>query len=532
MGPPEARPPLYAPEMRLAVPFACTLLVACAGAGASGTTTPTPPRPRHVEGHVLYEARHETPTGASQALERRPARFVAVSVIDDDDDVVATTRTDARGRFALESPPSGLRLRVSAEAEYVGTSLAVSPDARGIGVHAFEVPLGAGPMEVVALETSPTGDAGAFHILDTMVRGAERVFEWTGRVLPPVFAYWGRGITSEWSYYHGEQPRGSGRYGIELLGGEAGRQASTDTDEHDEAIILHELGHFVFDVLSTDSSPGGTHPVDVLVEPGLAWEEGRASFFAGAVLGSPLYRDTIGLEPRGELRVNVNMELTGRGPRGIGSEGEVEEILWDLADGLGLPDADGDGVALGPAKLLSLMFEQRELAGAFPCLSTFVGYVVDRGEVSRGAMIEFLARGSHPDSILPPAGTVTWPITLAVPGVANGKIDAVSNPAPSGGEPRPSNGVDAVHVYRVFLASPGYFEVTLRIEGTGNQASRTDLDLELRDIRADLLASSNGESATEVVARHVEPGFYVVVVRDGGGEGSRAGYELRTSLTP
>lgn len=514
--------------MRL-LPLLFVLLAGCAGQIAAAGTTPVALPARTLEGRVLYEARHETPRGASQALERRAARFVRVDAISQTGEVLASGRTDAGGAFRMDAPGEAAGLRVSADVEHVGARITVSPDARGRGMYSFEVPIPLGPIELVAREDAPRGDGGAFHLLDTMLLGAERVHAWTGRTLPPVFAYWGRGITSDWSYYHGEQPSGSGRYGLELLGGERDRQHTTDTDEHDEAIVLHEFGHFVFDVLSTDSSPGGTHPVGVLVEPGLAWEEGRASFFAGAALGISLYRDTIGLEPRGEYRVNIDMEARGTGARGIGSEGEVEELLWDLADGLDLPDADGDGIALGPARVMSLMFAMREVAGAYPSLSTFVSYVVTEGAVSEAQMLSFLDKGGHPRSLL--AGNA-WPTDIALPGVGSGKIDAVSNPAPSGGPPRASNGVDAVRVFRVHVERPGYLEITLRIEGPGTPASRTDLDLELRDIRSDLLASSLGEGATELVARHVDPGYYVIVVRDGGGQGSRAGFELTTRFTP
>lgn len=493
-------------------------------------TVPALSPARGVSGSLLYEARHETPRGASQAIERRPARFVLIEAVSIDGAPLAATRTDAAGAFRFEAPAGTERLRISADAEAASTHVVVTPDARGRGMHSFEVPALDAPMEIIASENTPRGDGGAFHLLDTMVRGAERLHAMTGRTLPPSFAYWGRGITSDWSYYHGEQPRASGRYGIELLGGERGNQATTDTDEHDEAIVLHEFGHFVFDVLSTDSSPGGTHPVGVLIEPGLAWEEGRATFFAGAVLGSPLYRDTIGLEPRGEYRVNIDMEARGTAPRGIGSEGEVEEVLWDLADGLDLPDSDADGIALGPARVLTLMFELREVPGAYPSLATFLAYVVERGAVTREQMTAFLDKGQHPRALL--AAEREFPIDIELAEVSTGKIDAVTNPAPSGGAPRAGNGVDAVRVFRVHVTAPGYLEVMLRIQGAGTQASRTDLDLELRDIRSELLASSSGEGPTELVARHVDPGYYVIVVRDGGGEGSRAGFELKTRFSP
>ena len=106
------------------------------------------------------------------------------------------------------------------------------------------------------------------------------------------------------------------------------------------------------------------------------------------------------------------------------------------------------------------------------------------------------------------------------------KIGPPDTPAPSGGPNRPSNGIDAVHVYRVEVTQPGWLAATLTIFGSGLAADHADLDLELRDIRSELLDRSALEQPVESVAHAVEPGFYVLYVRDGG-SGNRAGYELK-----
>ena len=519
-----------------AVVLLAVALTACGGASARvvspdrGAEAPG----RAVRGRVLYEARSATATGASLAVEQRPARHVRVDAVDAAGAVVGTTAADELGAFELAVPPGAVELVVVAELRHEGTSLAVTVDPGGAQPHRMRVPLAdaGGEMLLLAREASAAGFSGALHILDTLLRGMQAARAWTGRELPPVFAYWGRGVTRTWSYYRGERPEGSGRYCIELLGGDPGQQATSDTDEHDEAIILHELGHFVMDSLSTDSSPGGDHPAGYLIDPGLAWEEGRASWFATAVLGRPYYQDTIGLEPQGRFRVDHDLELGSRGPRGIGSELGVGQILWDLADGAGgLADADADPVALGPALVLTGMMELREVPGAYPAISSFLRHLVDNGSVTEGAVKRLLADGGHPPEVLPQRGGADWPRDVALPARVSGKIDGLTNPAPSGGPNRPQNGVDAVKVYRVEVPRRGRLSAQLRIFGSGAVADRQDLDLELRDTRANLLDSSRGEGPIEALSRIVEPGFYVIYVRDGG-NGNRAAFELRVVVEP
>ncbi len=514
-------------------PLLSALLLAGCGSTLAGARPPTSAsraaaEPVVIEGEVAYEAREPTRTGASLVLGHRPARFVRVELLRAGE-VVAHGETDAAGAFSIAAVAPDA-VRVLADIEHDGHRIAVGPDPNGRSPQAFERPLaGAGArITLLAADHEEGGPAGAFHILDTMLRGAVAVRAWTDETLPPVYGYWRRGVTNEWSYYRGL--RSAGRYVIELLGGEAGRQDTSDTDEHDEEIVLHEFGHFVMDVLTTDSSSGGTHPTGYLIDPGLAWEEGRASWFAAAVQRRPLYRDTIGVEPRGELRVDLDLEARGAGPRGIGSEEGVSELLWDLVDGAGeIRDRDGDGVAIPPGALLGAMRALGSEPGAFPCIATFLQFVVDRGLITGTQMKQLVERGGHPAAVFPDGGPQPWPVEVVIGASVSGKVDSVTSPAPSGGPPRPGNGVDAVRTYRVHVPRAGFLEAELRIYGSGRGADRQDLDLELRDIRAELLDGSAGEGDRERVARLVQPGFYVLYVR-GGGDGNHAGFELTVRL--
>jgi len=506
----------------------------CGGAvGAAGPTTVASRLPaRDVRGQVTYEARHPTPTGTSAALEVRPARRVAVWALAEDGSPLAQTHADDQGSYTLHVPGEATHIAAIASIDDDAIHLSVSSVPDGSTPHRYPRPVAdieGGHLDLAISDEAPGGPAGAFHILDSLLRGSLAVHAWTGHELPPFYAYWGRGVTHNWSFYHGEMPADSGRFGIELLGGEPDAWTTSDTDEHDEAIILHEFGHFVMDRLTSDSSSGGDHSGGALIESGLAWEEGRASFFGSAVLGAPFYRDTIGLEPTGSTRVDSNFERRGGGPRGPGSETGCAEVLWDLADGAGgLADEDNDGVALGPAAVLNAMIALGEEPGAFPAVDTFLRYLIDHDLVSLEAMKHMLVVGDQPMSMIPPASD-TYPLLLALDTPRSGRIDSVSNPAPSGGPPRHGSGYDAVRTYRVHVPRAGRLYVYLDIEGSGRGADHTDLDLELRDVEATLLTSSRAEKSGETVNAETQPGYYIVQIR-GGGQGNRANYRVSARL--
>ena len=522
--------------LRSALPL--TLALTACAAGRPAVQHAAPPTPATYRGVVRYEARHPTPHGASQDLERRPARFVEVVAEADDHRPLARTVTDAEGRFSLDAPAPATELAVYAHVLHDGGDLRVSGEADGVSTHALRVPRpdASHPLDLVAADATPGGIAGAFHIVDTALRGVDATRAWTGVTLPPLMVYWGRGVTTEWSYYRGERPVRSGRFCLELLGGGPGQQRSTDTDEHDEGIILHEFGHFVFDRLSSNSSTGGSHPGGFLIDPGLAWEEGRATWFSSAVRRDPHYRDTIGLEPGGSMRVDDDLERTPSGPRGIGSELTVSSVLWDLIDGRdGWDDEDHDGVAVDPAVVLRAMMAAHDDPAAYPALGTFLRQVSSGSApvVTREALLAMLRATGEPatehgaNAVLPADDDGDWPSTLAVPGSAGGKIDGLSNPAPSGGGARPQNGLDALRVYRVQMPGRGWLGLELLLEGSGQPGDHTDIDLELRDHRGELVAASRGTGPRETLSRLVDAGYHYVYVRDAG-TGNRASYTLRT----
>lgn len=524
-----------------------------------------PPRPQStIQGLATYDFRTLTPQGYSRAVETRPARFVTVIARDARGTNLAQTMTDAQGRFSITTAvrPASVALRSSVN--YIRTPavstaptmhIDVAPDRDGRTPYEVVAPVSANgaPIQLHATLAEPRGEGGAFHILDTLVTAMQTVYQWSQRELPPFFVIWSHASGTDWSYYRGERPEHSNRYALELMGGVRGRLETTDADQHDIYIVLHEFGHFVFDQLSSDSSIAGFHPATVNTDPGVAWEEGRATWFACAVLGDSVYRDAVGIEPTGSLRQNDDLEnLPNDALRGFGSQRTVEEILWDLSDGTlapaaatpastTLPDRDNDGIALGPAQVFRSMMTLRDNHETLPGLVTFLRTLAQQQHVTEPQIERLLQSPRNQNMTYTRLGTdEPWPFLMrfapapgagsSVTATVRGKIDGVSDPAPSGGRANPNNGFDAVRSYRVIVTTRSMLEGRLTIRGTGRAADHSDVDLELRDGRANMLDHSTSETPSETISRVVDPGLYVFYVRDGG-SGNAANFELSVSLS-
>ena len=99
-------------------------------------------------------------------------------------------------------------------------------------------------------------------------------------------------------------------------------------------------------------------------------------------------------------------DLTGRG-----SETAVSRVLWDLTDGGdGPPDQDGDGIAIGASEVLRAMMAQFEQPGAYPALSSFLRFLVERGTLGRAELAGMLPRTGQPtEHLLPADPEGVWP---------------------------------------------------------------------------------------------------------------------------
>lgn len=310
-----------------------------------------------VRGTVRYEDRPYDTGGFTGRIELRSARAIAVSLLDGAGALVAETRTDDDGRFELpHGLPVGTRVTVQARAEVVlsGHSGRVIDRRRGGGrVYALESPSFdvAAAGDVAMLAQVSTGLGGAFNIVDVLYSAFVVYAPHVGAAAPRLTVQWQAGLPWPCSSCYGGD--------VISLGGQV-----EDTDEYDDGIILHEVGHYFVDHYSRDTSPGGSHR-DRLVTPEHAYGEGLAYFFASMVLGDPLVVDTYIASNRIMEFEAVTLDGISRtdffGTSNGRLDGQLREeivagILWDAFDG---PTAAEpfDRVALGAAGVVRILVD-------------------------------------------------------------------------------------------------------------------------------------------------------------------------------
>ncbi|MBI3358607.1 MAG: hypothetical protein HY037_03330, partial [Nitrospirae bacterium] len=184
---------------------------------------------------------------------------------------------------------------------------------------------------------------GAFNILDNFLKGGAFIQE-------PGFCPSSLNRECKAPFLTAFWEPGSGEGSLFDSGGPAifisGGGGDKDADEYDDTVILHEYGHFIAGSFSHDNSPGGLHSLgDNTQDIRLSWSEGWATFFASAVLGSPLAVDT---NAKGVFAFNIDDNtvtfikdgfLTGGVLTSIFTTDEIanSSVLWDIMTATGFP---------------------------------------------------------------------------------------------------------------------------------------------------------------------------------------------------
>ena len=194
----------------------------------------------------------------------------------------------------------------------------------------------------LTLATLNSGVAGAFNIFEVLLRGTHFAVQHFGAVPPTHFARWLSGSSTIC-------PGGTSCFLKDTL---YITSSDADTDEFDDAVILHEYGHFLEHVYGNPETSVGAHDGD-RTDPVLAWKEGFGTYIACSVNQSPIYVDTFpGVEPlvvdirtKGSSTYPAN-PTTINGMNQLISEFLVAEILWKLTKGPQGIGGKGEGAVL------------------------------------------------------------------------------------------------------------------------------------------------------------------------------------------
>lgn len=295
-----------------------------------------------VSGSLFYENRlfPETGTGNPNAKSVKPVRFADVQLVRSSNGLLlASGETAADGTFQFQITDPGVLffIRVLARQQNAFLNILVQ-DAQSSRL-TWSVQSGdilANGQDVVRnnlaiLTTNPAQPA--FNIFDVLVEGSEKARALSKGTVPPlVTAFWKPGST-DGTYFRSADDT------IHLLG------TSSDSDGDDDAVILHEYGHFILRHFSVDNNPGGLHRLtDQNQNIRLSWSEGWASFFSGLVRSNSIFVNTLGPSFVSIFDLETPPSVFQQTAKGQDTEVSVFSVLWDIADN---PGTDDDPLGLG-----------------------------------------------------------------------------------------------------------------------------------------------------------------------------------------
>ncbi len=330
-----------------------------ADAADAGTTTTT--GTFTLSGRVTYDhapaadEREGGPRIDYGRIAARPARRVQVHAVDGTT-VLASAETDDDGAFTLEVP-QGRVVRVRADA-HLRTTAAV-PDGRppdacvGAAWDAqvvdntrsrapYTLPSQGtyrASLSGIALHAGLAYARGAytrrsaapFAIIDTVLTVFERVCTAEPAVrLPRLALNWSAdnrptdGDESDGEIGTSFHRAGGTGSNIFILGRE-----DVDTDELDDHVIAHEVGHYLEQWLYRSDSGGGGHVDRDVLDPAVAFAEGWGNALSAIALDDPWYVDTKGEGQEGGFDTDISRAPRGD-DRGIYSENSAQYLLWQL----------------------------------------------------------------------------------------------------------------------------------------------------------------------------------------------------------
>ena len=173
-----------------------------------------------------------------------------------------------------------------------------------------------------------TNTAGpAFNILDNIVDAqyVSSTLSTLSKTAEAITAHWYEG-SKNGTYYLSDD---TGLvHNIYILG------HVTDTDQYDDSVILHEMGHYIAEVYSRDDSSGGTHTFNGHYDIRLTWSEGWATFFQSLIkdMTSQDYPEYYVDTALSTMAIEIETPSYETYATGPDNELGVAAMLWDVYD--------------------------------------------------------------------------------------------------------------------------------------------------------------------------------------------------------
>lgn len=310
--------------------------------------TPNPPVAQvTLRGTVTYDRvpfKSDSYGGlAYAATQPSPARGVVVEALNDNEELLDSTTTDASGGYVLSLPAQTevmVRVRARLHSSKLGTwDIQVKDNTRGNAAYVLD-----GAYHSTGTNESQSRDlhavsgwtgggysqprsAAPFAILDAMYDAVQAIHAVDEQiVMPSLDVFWSpENISTNGRMEDGQIGTSFySTYGpsIYLLGKE-----NNDSDEYDRSVIQHEFGHYVQDQLGRSESPGGAHDLTVSLDMRVAFSEGWGNAFAAMVGGDPHYRDAFG--PQQTMGYTIDVAAKPR-VNGWAKEASIQTLFYDL----------------------------------------------------------------------------------------------------------------------------------------------------------------------------------------------------------
>jgi hypothetical protein len=436
-----------------------------------------------------------------------PIRNARVEVFDPLTGMVVTvSETNEEGEFVVAVPADRFGLWVRVLSRLRSSDVKVVDNMSGYRLYVLSRDLG-DPRDTDEIELiDRTRISGAFNILDNVLRANALLASSDPQFIPPP-------LSINWSERNNESvltrltsgairstffsPLTNTAY---IVG-----DRSTDSDEFDDSVILHEYAHMLAARFSRDDSPGGLHTIGDVLDPRLAWSEGWANFFSSAVRGTAIYIDSKG-PGQPVTRYDIEEDSPANDQPGLYSEASVHGLLWDLLD----ENQDNADTAQFPfASIWAAFKDLRNIRYVY--LPYFLESFLARNAGFSDALRAMAIRRTidfQPDER--PSVVRPFPQPIAVGETKGGnQLDSFTSKRP--------NLANSLHFWSFSTPTGGVATITLNIDSLGpaNNPNANDLDLYLYDANGKVIQLSNRplNGLSEVISIRLNPGTYYIEVK-------------------
>jgi hypothetical protein len=172
---------------------------------------------------------------------------------------------------------------------------------------------------------------------------------------------------------------------IYLLG-----DASSDSDEFDTSVIVHEWSHYFEEKLSRADSIGGDHGEGERLDIRVAFSEGFGNAWSAIVTDDPIYADTAG--NRGWF---MDIEHDDSIDAGFWSEVSVQKIIYDLYDE---DNESHDTLSLGLEPIYDILTTTQRETKAFTSIFSFITLLKQKNPLY-GSQIDALLLNENIETI-------------------------------------------------------------------------------------------------------------------------------------